>query len=162
MCRVRLMEATTAGDFVVASTSNAGDCHDAGATRPAGVQVLGRVESTNSSRGDLRGESGAGVSGESGTASVFGRTGAITAQSGDYSVGQITGAAALASPGLTGTPTAPTAAASTNTYADRDHCVCAWSGAAGQYVERMDARCRTPVPRGRCFRRARIRRHSLE
>ena len=38
---------TTAGDFVVASTSNAGDCHDAGATRPAGVQVLGRVESTN-------------------------------------------------------------------------------------------------------------------
>jgi len=38
---------TTAGDYVVASTLTAGDCHDAGATRPTGVQVLGRVESTN-------------------------------------------------------------------------------------------------------------------
>jgi len=42
---------TVAGDFVVESTSTAGDCHDAGATRPAGVQVLGRVESTNASAG---------------------------------------------------------------------------------------------------------------
>ena len=42
---------TVAGDFVVASTTNAGDCHDAGATRPAGVQVLGRVESTNTGIG---------------------------------------------------------------------------------------------------------------
>jgi hypothetical protein len=41
-------------------------------------------------------------------ASVFGRTGPVTAQSGDYSVGQVTGAAPLASPALTGTPTAPT------------------------------------------------------
>jgi len=39
----------------------------------------------------------------------------VTAQSGDYSVGQVTGAAPLASPALTGTPTAPTAAASTAT-----------------------------------------------
>lgn len=37
--------------------------------------------------------------------SVFTRTGAITAQPGDYTVSQITGAAPLASPGLTGTPT---------------------------------------------------------
>jgi hypothetical protein len=42
---------TTTGDFVVASTTNAGDCHDAGAARPTGVQVLGRVESTNSGAG---------------------------------------------------------------------------------------------------------------
>jgi len=42
---------TVAGDYVVASTTNAGDCHDAGSTRPAGVQVLGRVESTNSGVG---------------------------------------------------------------------------------------------------------------
>lgn len=47
--------------------------------------------------------------------SVFGRTGAITAASGDYSVAQVTGAAPLASPALTGTPTAPTAATATNT-----------------------------------------------
>lgn len=40
--------------------------------------------------------------------SVFGRTGAVLAQSGDYSVSQVTGAAPLASPALTGTPTAPT------------------------------------------------------
>ena len=41
--------------------------------------------------------------------SVFTRTGAVVAASGDYSVGQVTGAAPLASPALTGTPTAPTA-----------------------------------------------------
>jgi hypothetical protein len=42
---------TTAGDFVVTSTSNPGDCHDASAIRPTEVQVLGRVESTNSALG---------------------------------------------------------------------------------------------------------------
>lgn len=47
--------------------------------------------------------------------SVFGRTGAITAASGDYTVAQVTGAAPLASPAFTGTPTAPTAATATNT-----------------------------------------------
>ncbi len=40
--------------------------------------------------------------------SVFGRSGAITAQTGDYTVTQITGAAPLASPAFTGSPTAPT------------------------------------------------------
>jgi hypothetical protein len=53
--------------------------------------------------------------GPSAVSSVFGRTGTVTASSGDYSVSQITGAAPLASPALTGTPTAPTAAVSTNT-----------------------------------------------
>lgn len=43
--------------------------------------------------------------------SVFGRTGTVTAQSGDYSVAQVTGAAPLVSPALTGTPTAPTQSA---------------------------------------------------
>ena len=46
--------------------------------------------------------------------SVFGRTGAVLAQSGDYSVGQITGAAPLSSPVFTGDPKAPTAAAGDN------------------------------------------------
>lgn len=46
--------------------------------------------------------------------SVFTRTGAVTAQSGDYSVGQVTGAAPLASPAFTGTPTAPTPLTSDN------------------------------------------------
>jgi hypothetical protein len=46
--------------------------------------------------------------------SVFGRTGAITAESGDYAVSEVTGAAPLASPALTGSPTAPTKSALTN------------------------------------------------
>lgn len=50
----------------------------------------------------LLGGSGGAVS------SVFTRTGAVTAQTGDYTVAQVTGAAPLASPALTGTPTAPT------------------------------------------------------
>jgi hypothetical protein len=47
--------------------------------------------------------------------SVFTRIGAIAAVTGDYTVTQITGAAPLASPPITGTPTAPTAVAGTNT-----------------------------------------------
>ena len=46
--------------------------------------------------------------------SVFGRAGAIAANSGDYSVSQVTGAAPLASPAFTGTPTAPTQTAGDN------------------------------------------------
>jgi hypothetical protein len=40
--------------------------------------------------------------------SVFGRTGAVAAVSGDYTVAEVTGAAPLASPTLTGAPEAPT------------------------------------------------------
>jgi len=47
------------------------------------------------------------TAGGSAVASVFGRTGAVTAQSGDYSVAQVTGAAPLASPSFTGTVTEP-------------------------------------------------------
>lgn len=47
--------------------------------------------------------------------SVFGRTGVVVAAGGDYSVGQITGAAPLVSPALTGTPTAPTQACGSST-----------------------------------------------
>ena len=46
--------------------------------------------------------------------SVFGRGGAVVATAGDYSVAQVTGAAPLASPALTGTPTAPTPAVGDN------------------------------------------------
>src|SRR5438046_5681136 len=42
---------TAGGDYVVASVSNAGDCHDAGATRPVGTQVIGRALNTNASAG---------------------------------------------------------------------------------------------------------------
>jgi hypothetical protein len=77
---------TVAGDFVVASTSNAGDCHDGGGTRPAGVQVLGRVESTNTGIG------------------TYAVRMALDSPAG----------APIASPAFTGTPTAPTASFGTN------------------------------------------------
>lgn len=43
--------ATTAGNYVQASVTAAGNCHDAGASFPAGGQVLGRVLSTNAAAG---------------------------------------------------------------------------------------------------------------
>lgn len=49
-----------------------------------------------------------------GVSSVFTRTGAVVANSGDYTVSQVTGAAPLASPAFTGTPTAPNPASSAN------------------------------------------------
>ena len=92
-----------AGDFVVASTTQAGKCHDTGSgTRPSAVQVIGRIE-TGGVRVSLDPPSG---SGGGAVASVFGRAGAVTASSGDYSVSQVTGAAAdSAVVHLTGTET---------------------------------------------------------
>jgi hypothetical protein len=55
------------------------------------------------------------VAGGGTVSSVFTRTGAVVAASGDYTVAQVTGAAPLASPMFTGTPVAPTATAGTNT-----------------------------------------------
>lgn len=55
--------------------------------------------------------------GGGGVTTVFARGGAVTAQSGDYTVGQVTGAAPLASPALTGTPSAPTQTTGDNTIA---------------------------------------------
>lgn len=66
---------------------------------------------TSDSSGDITLQPAAGAGAVS---SVFGRTGAITAQSGDYAVSEVTGAAPLASPVLTGTPAAPTAAVLTD------------------------------------------------
>lgn len=43
--------ATTAGDYVQISATTAGDCHDAGATRPTGSLAIGRVLSTNGAGG---------------------------------------------------------------------------------------------------------------
>jgi hypothetical protein len=61
---------------------------------------------TPSSSTFLRGD-GAWATVVGGVTSVFGRSGAVTAQSGDYSVGQVTGAAPLASPSFSGTVTFP-------------------------------------------------------
>jgi hypothetical protein len=80
------------GDYVVASTTQAGKCHDTGSsTRPTGAQVIGRIEG-GGVRVSLDPPSGGGGGGA--IASVFGRTGAIVGAAGDYSVSQVTGAAA--------------------------------------------------------------------
>ncbi|HTS37815.1 MAG TPA: hypothetical protein VMH04_19225 [Candidatus Solibacter sp.] len=110
---------TVVGDYVVASsTANSGFfplCHDWGSTLPSGQQVLGRVLQATSGSAtaqmffDMPGSS----VGPSSVSSVFGRTGAVTATSGDYSVSQITGAAPLASPTFTGTVTLPSGSVGT-------------------------------------------------
>jgi hypothetical protein len=130
--------ATTAGDFVVASSTTAGDCHDAGAARPASVQVLGRVESTNAAAGTYgvraaldspTGGSGIADPGSNGILVRNGANGAVIRSlmpgSANISITNPSGVVGnpildvstpnlFSSPALTGTPTAPTAAANTN------------------------------------------------
>ena len=89
--------ATTAGDAVIASTSTAGDCHDTGSGGQPGAQLIGYVDVSNATSGQTNGirvslQSAQGGSGGS-VASVFGRSGAVAAATGDYSVSQVTGAA---------------------------------------------------------------------
>jgi hypothetical protein len=80
-----------AGDYAIASTTQAGKCHDTGSTtRPTGVQAIGRIEG-GGVRVSLGPPSGSGGGGA--VTSVFGRTGAVAAATGDYSVSQVTGAA---------------------------------------------------------------------
>ena len=119
--------ATTVGDYVVASSTASGGffplCHDAGATRPTGTQILGRVMAATSGSTtvpmflDMPGSnvSGAGA----GTGSCTNQ--AVTAVlSGGPTCTTITSAyvdtsiAPTASPALTGTPTVPTATAGDN------------------------------------------------
>jgi len=90
--------ATTAGDAVIASTSTAGACHDTGSAAQPSAQLIGYVDLTNTISGQTNGmrvslQAPQGVGGGS-VASVFGRSGTVTAATGDYSVSQVTGAAA--------------------------------------------------------------------
>jgi len=91
--------ATTAGDVVIASTSTAGDCHDTGSGAQPSAQLIGYVDVTNAISGQTNGmrvslQPPQGNGGGGNVGSVFGRTGAVTAATGDYSVAQVTGAAA--------------------------------------------------------------------
>ncbi len=90
--------ATTAGDAVIASTSTAGDCHDTGSGAQPAAQLVGYVDVTNATAGQTNGmrvslQAPLGGGGGGSVASVFGRTGAVTAATGDYTVAQVTGAA---------------------------------------------------------------------
>jgi len=119
---------TVVGDYVVPSgTVSSGFyplCHDAGATRPTGTQILGRV--LQASAGSATVQMFFEMPGSNVSSSGAG-TGSCTSQAvsavlaGGPTCTTITSAfvdssiAATASPALTGAPTAPTAAANTNT-----------------------------------------------
>jgi len=118
---------TVIGDYVVPSSVASGGffplCHDAGAMRPTGTQILGRVLQTSSGSAtvqmflDMPGSSVSAAS--AGTGSCTNQ--AVTAvNTGAPTCTTITSAyvdssiASTASPSLTGTPTAPTASAGDN------------------------------------------------
>ncbi len=88
--------ATVAGDAVTPSVTIAGDCHDDGSPALPAAQLIGYVDVTNLTPGQTNGMrvSLQAPAGGGDVASVFGRTGAVTAATGDYSVAQVTGAAA--------------------------------------------------------------------
>lgn len=85
-------------------------------TGAATVETVGNLNGSvpSSIQVAVFGTSSGGGGGAGPVTTVFGRTGNVSAVSGDYSVGQVTGAAPLASPALTGTPTAPTPASTSN------------------------------------------------
>ena len=62
------------------------------------------------------------------------RSGAVVPTSGDYTVSQVTGAAPLASPALTGIPTAPTQSCASNTDIATGAYVAACAGGSGSSV----------------------------
>ena len=121
--------ATVVGDYVVPSvTASSGFypfCHDAGATRPTGTQILGRVLQASAGSAtvqmflDMPGSNVSSSGTSAGTGSCTNQ--AVTAVlSGGPTCTTITSAyvdssiAPAASPALTGTPTAPTATAGDN------------------------------------------------
>jgi hypothetical protein len=88
-----------------ASGATAATYGDATHVPQIAVDVKGRVTAA----------SNVAITVSSGVASFNTRTGAVVPATGDYTVAQVTGAAPLASPAITGTPTAPTASPGTNT-----------------------------------------------
>ena len=121
--------ATVIGDYVVpSSTANGGFyplCHDAGATRPTGTQILGRVLQASSGSAtvqmflDMPGSGVSSSTSNAGTGSCSNQ--AVTAlATGGPTCTTLSSAyvdssiAPTASPALTGTPTAPTASAGDN------------------------------------------------
>ncbi len=90
--------ATVVGDYVVQSSAPSGGfyflCHDAGSTPPSGTQIVGRVmqATVGGTIAQMFFDMPGSVSSSAGAVtSVFGRAGAVTAASGDYTCGQVTG-----------------------------------------------------------------------
>jgi hypothetical protein len=105
-----VIQASSGGPFTLTYPSNFKNAPTVSATAGAVTMFSVMFDGTN-----YNCLSGCAGSGGGAVSSVFGRTGGVTANSGDYTVSQVTGAAPLASPTFTGIPAAPTAAASTNT-----------------------------------------------
>lgn len=108
----------TAGYVPVASGTGEGSTWAPNGTGGSGYPAEPVVSGTPSAGQVLTATSptaaGWATPGSAAVSSVFTRTGAVVAANGDYSVAQVTGAAPLASPALTGTPTAPTQSAGNN------------------------------------------------
>jgi len=130
--------ATVVGDYVVPSSTASGGfyplCHDAGATRPTGTQILGRVLQASSGSTtvqmflDMPGSSMSGGTGSCTNQVVTAvNAGAptCTTVTSAYVDGSI---APTASPALTGTPTAPTPA---NSDSSTKIATTAWVNAQG-------------------------------
>jgi hypothetical protein len=160
--------ATVIGDYVVpSSTANLGFyplCHDAGAMRPTGTQILGRVLQASAGSATVQmflDMPGSNVSGGTSNAGIGSCTNqAVTALlTGGPTCTTITSAyvdssiAVTASPGLTGTPTAPTAALGDNstkiatTAYVRAEIYGAWSCAVGGTTAVIQY-CNWTVPAG--------------
>jgi hypothetical protein len=94
-CVMDSTTSSTEGFYVIASTGTAGRCH-AQAAIPSGVFVVGVMVANSTTSGSAAKVAVApyvaGVSAGSTVTSVFTRTGAVTAQSGDYTAAQVTNA----------------------------------------------------------------------
>lgn len=90
---------TTAGNYVIISTVVAGDCRDGGVTRPAAVQVLGRVLSTNGAGGTFQIKLEPNFSGTGGGGSVCGVNGQLLFNNGGVCGGLTVGAGLQSSGG---------------------------------------------------------------
>ncbi len=121
-----------------ASAGSVGIAADAGHVHPAPA-----LDATASDIQPVAASAAAGGTGKApdaghvhvGVTSFNGRQGVVAPASGDYSVGQITGAAPLASPAFTGSPTAPTASpfADSTILATTAYVDALWRGGIGIY-----------------------------
>ena len=97
-------EQTKTGNLIIDSLLKVGRYSSA----PTGATGALYYDTTENAFKGYKSAAWADLGGTAPVSSVFGRTGAIVASTGDYTVSKITGAAPLASPTFTGTVTAPT------------------------------------------------------
>lgn len=103
------------GDYTVSQITGAAPMSSPTFTGTVTLPITGTTQCLHvNSAGVVTGTGGDCGSGSSGVSSFNTRTGPVVPANGDYTVSQVTGAAPLASPTLTGTPLAPTKPISDN------------------------------------------------